>query len=256
MKEFFQELVKQKSSMLILAGMLLLLLGITSGLQAGTFSVAVEPAYRIVSIVLGALLILIGIVLAWRDSSEAKSTDGVKGKDIYSGTGDEMREMIEKSSQIDALGYSLRTLIHARQNSIVNAVKKGATVRLLLINPDGKSIEVMQAIKPQTGIKKDIVRSLEIAQLKIQDQIKRSAAVGRFEIRVIDWIPSSSLLILNGTTEDAWMEVGYFPPNYKFVVGHKVYVRFSKKKEKSRFDDYYEEFNDLWATAKPYELPS
>ena len=28
-----------------------------------------------------------------------------------------------------------------------------------------------------------------------------------------------------------------------------------KKKEKSRFDDYYEEFNDLWATAKPYELP-
>ena len=254
MKEFFQELVKQKSSMLILAGILLLLLGITSGLQAGTVSVSVEPAYRIVSIILGALLVLIGIVLAWKDSSEPKSIDDVIGKDKYSGKGDELRGVIEKSTQIDALGYSLRTLVHNRQNSIVDAVKKGATVRMLLIDPDGKSIEVVQGIKPQTGIKKDIIRSLEIAQIKIQDQIKQSS-VGRFEIRVIDWIPSCSLLILNGTTEDGWMEVGYFPPNYKYAVGHKVYVQFSKKKEKSRFDDYYEEFNDLWATAKPYELP-
>ena len=254
MKEFFQELVKQKSSMLILAGILLLFLGITNGLQAGTVSVSVEPAYRIVSIVLGTLLILIGIILAWKDSSETQSMDDTKGKDKYSSKSDELRELIEKSSQIDALGYSLRTLIHNRQNSIIDAVKKGAIVRLLLIDPDGKSIEVMQKIKPQTGIKKDIIRSQEIAQLKIQDQIRQST-LGRFEIRVIDWIPSCSLLILNGNTEDGWMEVGYFPPNYKYVVGNKVYVHFSKKKETSRFDDYYEEFNDLWATAKTYDLP-
>ena len=128
MKEFFQELVKQKSSMLILAGILLLFLGITNGLQAGTVSVSVEPAYRIVSIVLGTLLILIGIILAWKDSSETQSMDDTKGKDKYSGKSDELRELIEKSSQIDALGYSLRTLIHNRQNSIIDAVTNADVV--------------------------------------------------------------------------------------------------------------------------------
>ena len=256
MKEFFQELVKQKSSMLILAGILLLVLGITSGLKAGSVSVSVEPAYRIVSIVLGALLILIGIIFAWKDSSESKSTDEVKGRDKYSGKGEAvLGTLLEKATQIDAIGYSLRTLIHNRQNFIIDAVRRGGTVRLLILDPNGKAVEVMKRVKPETGVAKDILRSLEIAQIKIQEQIKQAAGAGRFEIRVIDWIPSCSLLILNGTTEDAWMEVGYFPPNYKYVVGHKVYIQFSKKKEKSRFDDYYEEFNDLWTTAKPYDLP-
>jgi hypothetical protein len=60
-----------------------------------------------------------------------------------------------------------------------------------------------QEIKLETGAAKDILRSLEIAQTKIQDQNKHSAGAGSIEIRVIDWIVSCSLLILSGTTEAA-----------------------------------------------------
>jgi hypothetical protein len=229
------------------------LLGITSGLQAGTFSISIEPAYRVLSIVSGLLLILIGIILAWKDSPESNTK--IDKSEKYATKGDELSLLIEKASQIDALGYSLRTLIHNGQNHLVNAIKKGASVRLIVIDPDGKAIEMMKAIKPETGIAKDIIRSLEIAQIKIQEQIQQSP-VGRFEIRVIDWIPSCSLLILNSSSDDALMEVGYFPPNYKKTVGHKVHIYFSKKKGKVQFDEYVKEFDELWAMANPYDLGS
>jgi hypothetical protein len=251
MKEFFQELLKQKASLLIIAGILFLILGITSGLHTGTVSLSIEPAYRILSIISGFILITIGIVLAWKDSSDSTPSEYRKGK--YSTKGDELSLLIEKASHVDALGYSLRTLIHNGQNNLINAVKGGASIRLIVIDPDGKSIQVMKAIKPETGIAKDIIRSLEIAQIKIQEQVQQSA-VGRFEIRVIDWIPSCSLLILNSSSDNALMEVGYFPPNYKKTVGHKLHLYFSKKKDKAQFDEYLEEFNELWAMAKPYEL--
>ena len=99
MKEFLQELVKQKSSMLILSGIFLLLLGITSGLQTEKFSIAVEPAYRIVSIIFGTLLILIGVILAWKDSSRHKPIERMD-EDKYLGRDNELRKTSNSIPQI------------------------------------------------------------------------------------------------------------------------------------------------------------
>jgi hypothetical protein len=250
MKEFFQELVKQKSSLLILAGMLLLLLGITNGIQMGTTSITIEPTYRIVSIIIGLFLVLTGIVFIWKDSSYAKPQNNISNN--YSGQAATIPMLLEKASQIDAIGYSLRTLIHSRQHDIAKAIINGASVRLIVIDPDGKSIQVMEGIKPTTGVAEDIRRSLNIAKKNILEESKQSIR-GKFEIRVIDWIPSCSLLVLDATTENGWMEIGIFPPNYKKAVGHKLYIHLMKKKDKIHFDEYAVEFNELWEMAKPYE---
>ena len=250
MKEFLQELAKQKSSLLILAGVLLFLLGITNGIQTGTTSITIEPTYRILSIITGSLLVLIGIVFIWRDYSDANPKNNIS--DDYSSQATAIPTLLEKASQIDAIGYSLRTLIHSRQHQLAKAVINGASVRLIVIDPKGKAIQVMEGIKPTTGVAEDIRRSLGIAKKNILEESKQSVR-GKFEIRVIDWIPSCSLLILDATAENGWMEIGVFPPNYKKTVGHKLYIHFTRKKDKIHFDEYVGEFNDLWEMAEPYE---
>jgi len=251
MKEFTEVITKQKSNFLLLLGVLLVVFGISNGIQVGENSLKIEPAFRVTGIVIGVLLIIVGIILNWADAVVSQGKSKTKSFGILANQSVVARESFLKVSQIDVMGYSLRNFIHNNQQTLIQAVMNGASIRLIVIDPNGKSIEVIEKIKPRTGLADDVRRSLQISK-NIIDESKETIR-GKYEIRIIDWIPSCSLTIFNASSEDGWMEVGIFPPNYKKIAEKKAYIQFSKKENENWFVEYASEFNDLWNVARPYE---
>lgn len=252
MKEFFIDIAKQKSSLPILLGVLLVIIGISSGIQWGENSLTIEPAYRITGISIGALLVVVSFVFNWNDLSVHRQKSNQKSVGALADHSIIDRSSFLKVSQIDVLGYSLRNFIHNNQQTLVEAVLNGASIRLIVIDPDGNAIKLVEGIKPKTGLADDVRRSLQISGNILEDS--KASIRGKFEIRVIDWIPSCSLTILNPMNEDGWLEVGIFPPNYKRVAEKKAYIQFSKKENENWFTEYLNEFNDLWIISKPYKI--
>lgn len=252
MKEFLEAITKQKSSLPLFFGVVLVVLGISSSIKWGGNTLSVEPAYRITTIVIGALLILLGVVLlVWGDGLSIGQRPGRVALEHIPSQGKKMQASLSKATQIDGFGYSLINFIRNNKRTLTEAVKNGATLRLVVIDPNGKSVEVMKNIKPTTGITEDVSRTLKIAK-SIQAESKESIR-GKLEIRVIDWIPSCTTIILDGATDHGWMEIGFFPPSYKKVTDSKAYLQLSRKVDKDWFDEYANAFNDVWEMAKPCE---
>jgi hypothetical protein len=251
MKELFGDIAKQRSSLPIFLGVVLVLFGISSGVKWGENSLTIEPAYRITGIVIGGILIFVGFILNWSESLYFKQKPKNDSVGSLASQSVVVRSSFLRVSQIDVLGYSLRNFIHNNQQTLVQSILNGASIRLIVIDPDGEAIKLIEGIKPSTGLADDVRRSLQISNNIIEDS--KESVRGKFDIRVIDWIPSCSLTILDASSDNGWIEVGIFPPNYKRVAEKKAYIQFAKKENESWFVEYTSEFNDLWNIAKPYK---
>lgn len=206
MKEFFQELVKQKSAILILAGILFLLLGITNGLQAGTVSVSVEPTYRIVSIVLGTLLILTGIILAWRDSKEPSSTRS--GKHLVSPSNeitvlkpertllsDFYLEQAGSSSNIDIIALTLQSALeNFSEAKFIQWIRDGKHIRILMLSPFSAAAKIRsrEEASDEDFLPNKImiqIKALKRLFTRAEKELKGQNYTGSLEVRLYDGLP-------------------------------------------------------------------
>ena len=262
MKEFFQEIAKQKGIVLIIIGVILLIFGASNGIQIGQNALSMNPTYQVVIMVVGGLIILLGAILTARENIATSQPQNSLGKEIGSGFlkkldhfyGESItiKKELAEATQIDIMGYSLISFLLAYSDAIIQAVLKGAKVRMIVINPKGKVIEVMRDLSPKTGIQDDIQRSLHSAS-SIQNK-SRASLKGSVEVRLIDWIPSCSLIITDPEKENGLIRIGIFTPHYKSSSDKRAFMKLAPKREKYWFDIYAEQFELLWAEALPYDI--
>jgi hypothetical protein len=262
MKEFFQEIAKNKGLVLVIIGVVLLIFGAASGIQIGQNSLAINPTYQIMIILVGGFLILAGVTLIVLENVTPNRGQIVLGKktesgflkklDEFYGESITIKKELAEATHIDIMGYSLISFLLAYRESIVQAVLKGAKVRMIVINPDSKVIDIMRDLSPSTSIRSDIQRSIHSATY-VANKSKTSLK-GDILVRLVDWIPSCSLIITDPEKEIGIIRVGVYTPHYKSPSDNRVFMKLSQKKEKYWFDIYAEEFELLWAESKPYEL--
>jgi hypothetical protein len=209
MKEFqelVKELIKQKSATLILAGILFLLLGITKELQVGTVSIAIEPAYRIVSIVIGTLLILTDIILAWRDSKEPSSTRSVKHlvsppieitvlKPERTLLSDFYLEQAGSSSNIDIIALTLQSALeNFSEAKFIQWIRDGKHIRILMLSPSSTvaKIRSSEEASDQDFLPNKImiqIKALKRLFTRAEKELKGQNYTGSLEVRLYDSLP-------------------------------------------------------------------
>ncbi len=264
MKEFFQEIAKNKGIVLAILGVIVLIFGAASGIQIGQNSLSINPVYQTTIMLVGGFLILLGVILTVLENvttsraqiSLGRKTESgfLKKLDEFYGESVTIKKELAEATQIDLMGYSLISFLLAYSDAIVQAVLKGAKVRMIVINPNSKVIEVMRDLSPKNSIQNDIQRSLHSAS-SITNKGKGSLK-GGIEVRLIDWIPSCSLIITDPEKESGVIRIGVNTPHYTSSSDKRAHMVLSPKKEKYWFDVYTEEFELLWAEAKLYEIPS
>lgn len=79
MKEFFQEIAKQKGIVLIIIGVILLIFGASNGIQIGQNTLSMNPTYQVVIMVVGGLIILLGAIMTVRENIATSQSQNVLG---------------------------------------------------------------------------------------------------------------------------------------------------------------------------------
>lgn len=124
-------------------------------------------------------------------------------------------EKLERVKQIDIIAYSGVYLFQNFQEKFTKAVSNGATVRIMLINPDSEASKLLASNQyfeeNPVDTKRSIERIKQIWQKAVDNSVKKAKArgnkAGSIELRLINWVPSISLIILDRDSEDAELKI-------------------------------------------------
>lgn len=98
---------------------------------------------------------------------------------------------------IDVIGISARGIIeHSNLYDLKQAVKSGARVRLILLNPSNEALTMWERLRPQSDRGKtarDVYKTLDECYKVIQDDSNK----GSLEVGLIDFYPPFSMVGIN-----------------------------------------------------------
>jgi hypothetical protein len=108
-----------------------------------------------------------------------------------------LKQQVETAQSIDLLGYNLVRLLRYIREPLVSAVRRGAKVRILLVDRNGEAGRVMSR---STSTPQMMTNDFEAANVFISDVEKKLSSdgdsKGSFEFHLTDWIPSCSMIII------------------------------------------------------------
>ncbi len=139
MSDILQALVKRTSVFIIIIGVLLLAIGASGEIVLGTFSYMLSnPIAQWLIIVVSILLIVVGLFIEIKDSNLGPT---IAGNDFGLFTSDadvsphlELKKRIELANSIELLGYNLKSLLQDLREPLANAIIRGASVRVVLVD--------------------------------------------------------------------------------------------------------------------------
>ena len=166
--------------------------------------------------------------------------------------GEEDNTTVEKlfsgSSKIDLLGYSYINVMRNRQNFIIQLLRDGVQIRLVIVDPEKTAGTLSRENMDVDDLRRDVNVTLSIVA-NISEEAKKYK--GKIEVRLINWLPSCGLIItdpdsLKGKT---WVSIYPIYPSVPkseiphFILTHSEDEYWSKA--------YSNHFNRLWSKAYP-----
>ncbi len=276
MKDFFVKIAEQTTLVLIILGAVLLIFGISGDIEVnGTPWLTLKPAGEIAAIVIGFCFIILGayLILSETFQSRKKSvaseySNGFMLPGEAFGPNANVPQIITQASTIYILGYSFVGFLGTFNDSLTKTVINGACVRIMIINPKKQAIKVIQSEVLKSKLKDGII-SLEESKSKTAQKVKRffrseddiegalsharsiarrskGVGTGTIEVRLIDWIPSCSMIFLNPEQEDGRLILGIYTPYFNLATENRPHVLLTSKKDARWYKSYLHQFNMLW----------
>ena len=161
------------------------------------------------------------------------------------------RDILNVAEKVDVLGITPIGFLTFYREVIIRRVKEGTTIRLILTDPTSKASEMLREVWEYSTLDKDIQRSLGLIH-EIQDAIKQSGKnKGKFEVRLLAWIPSCTMVIMDSHLETGKAKVAINNPNYSTSTASRPHLILNKVNDLGWYTYYNDEFEKLWNQAKP-----
>jgi hypothetical protein len=250
--------------------------GISGGVEVnGVPWLTLKPAGEIAAIVVGFCFIGFGTYLILRDALQQKKPDASpeKGSGFLLpseafGPNTNISETLAQTSTIYILGYSFVGLLGGFNDSLTKAVSNGANVKIVIINPNKQAIKVIEAEVLKSKLKNGTITLEEVKSKAIQKAKKifrsrediegalsyarsiarrsKGVGTGRIEVRLIDWIPSCSMIFLNPDRKDGRLILGIYTPYFNLATENRPHVLLTHEKDTHWYKSYLHQFNTLW----------
>lgn len=160
-----------------------------------------------------------------------------------------------KAKKIDMLGYSFVGLIGDYYSDLVAALKRGCDVRVLIIKPNSNAESLIDHNMSIKEMQKDLQRVIDRlnAIKKELSAIEKGDKYGNFEVKFMDWVPGSALLITDGNSNIGKMKIKFYAINvetdHSDILTHMV---LSAQYNPDMFNYFASQFNSLWAKNSEY----
>jgi hypothetical protein len=158
-----------------------------------------------------------------------------------------LEEHLETAKTVDLLGYNLRSLLQTNREPIANAVERGTTVRIILVDIQSPIAQTFKthSNRPHLLIS-DWVTGLEDIR-EIQRLLEKKPKIGgRFEVKITDWIPSCNLILINANESYGIASVGVHSVVFRQPVSGRFSFVLERKHDTTAFDFFVKGYDMLW----------
>ncbi|MCB9299926.1 MAG: hypothetical protein H6566_04700 [Lewinellaceae bacterium] len=169
---------------------------------------------------------------------------------------------LEGVKQLDIIAYSGVYLFQNFQDKFAEAVSNGARLRIMLIDPDSQASELLasnQYFAENPGdTRKSIERIRQIwkdATKKLENFKTKRKRGGSIELRLINWIPSLSLIIVDRDSKNAELKVkvnSLYVDTPPFSTPNKI---INKQFSPVWFDYFVTQYEKVWEQGVSLESP-
>ncbi len=161
------------------------------------------------------------------------------------------RDILNGAEKIDVLGITPIGFLTFYREVIIRKVKDGAALRLILLDPTSKASAMLQEVWEYSTLDIDVQRSLNLIH-EIQETIRQAGkSRGKFEIRLLAWIPSCTMVIIDSHLSNGKAKIAINNPNYSTSTTSRPHLVLDKINDLVWYAYYSNEFEKLWSQAKP-----
>lgn len=173
-------------------------------------------------------------------------------KDIVSRENlEELRNPIENFRELLLVGINLRRLTISYHNTLFKQIKSGAMLKVILVNPDGLALQFLADRSTIHRTPDAMTKSICMTLHNLAD-IYAEIPQGRLEVRVLDYVPSYSMIIVNPKDAKGIIRVDTYPYKVSPEENPGFFVNENVNHEWRKF--FIEQFDKLWNSAKEIEL--
>ena len=165
--------------------------------------------------------------------------------------GAKLADRARQAKEILLCGYTLLHLVGTNTGLLEQRLKDGCRLRVLIIDPGSLAGELIRANESTGRFSRDAETVL--AYMTRLRKTVSSSKKGRLGVRLLNFVPSCSLIIIDGREPYGWMRVGIYPPAYKTRIEERVHFELSRDREEACFGRFLEQYDKLWVDATPWE---
>jgi hypothetical protein len=155
-----------------------------------------------------------------------------------------LQEEISKADTIDVYGIEMAKTISALREVLETRVKKGATIRFLIADPNGDAVKMVnnKYSPPLKKTKGNIEQTIDV----MKNIRSKSIGTNKVMICKLDYLFPRKAIFVNA--QESYGVV--YITNYTFGISGKKGKFIHKKGESNYFDFYYSEFEKMWKYGK------
>lgn len=167
---------------------------------------------------------------------------------------------IRYASQIDMCGVTLTSAINKHYGIIRERLQKGATVRLLIVDPDSRALE-MSALRSESPDADYYGKRLEATfndlhslcrSLQYFRQGQQTAPLtGTIEVRLLPFAPSFGIYKFSNDQDNGTVLVEIFPHKSGFVSVPAFAL--VPERDGKWYSYFVDQFEDMWQSANPWD---
>ena len=159
-----------------------------------------------------------------------------------------IRDNISIASHIDIVSYSRVILLRQNRDILIEAIKQGVKIRLIIVDINNKAGEIML----ENARTAESVITNHSNVLRYIREIKQSVATvspktGAFEAKLTNWIPSCSVVLIH--SPKAYLSkarVAIYPLAFRFTGSRRRILMLDGGRYPEHIDYFSEQIETLW----------
>ena len=158
-----------------------------------------------------------------------------------------LEERLKTVRALDLMGYNLVGLLRDIREPIAEAVSRGATVRILVVDFNSLAGELMSKHSNRKHLlPSDFAAALE--HIRDIDRLKNAKlrVDGRLDVKWTSWIPSCNMVLIDAKEEKGLAKIGINPPSFRRPVTGRLGLLLSRRYHPAELDYFIEQFEVLW----------
>jgi len=155
-------------------------------------------------------------------------------------------EQAKHASEICILAVSAVSIITPYIGFYKNKMKGGCNLKVILLNPDSRSLETWNLLVTHSYTKNHTVSTLGALAELISDK----EASGKCEVRLMNVFLPYSMFCVDISKDSGIIQIEYYP--YKLPVDDRPHIHLTELNSPYWYNYYKQQFQQAWSDATPW----